>query len=116
MEDRISQYGGWCSPSYTEVGWPQLEIEFPQVSIDRGGILYPMPQLDTEVAWEQDHWWQRKKYFVIVRQYGQDKLLYLGPYKTKRRANEVKAEIYAWYTSVYNVIIRTYKATERSKK
>lgn len=108
--------GGWCTPSYTEVGWPQLKIEFPQVSIERDGVTYPMPQLDTTIIRILPHWWSRGGWYAVVRQYGQDKHVKVGPFASKARAREMERELYAWYTSVYNVIIRTHKARERNKK
>lgn len=108
--------GGWCAPSYTEVGWPQLKIEFPQVSIERDGVTYPMPQLDTTIIRILPHWWSRGGWYAVVRQYGQDKGVKVGPFATKEYARAAERELYAWYTSVYNVIIRTHKARERNKK
>lgn len=97
-------------------GWSAAQLEIPVISIVRGGVMYPMPQLDTTIIRNKKHWWSRGGWFTVLRQYGQDRNVMIGPWRTKEQARQVERDMYAWYSSVYNVVIRTYKATERNRK
>lgn len=112
-----SNTGGWCAPSYAEVGWPQIEIELPVITINRdGGLMYPLPQLETGVYNQVKSWWHRDQYIVWARLYGEDEILRFGPYRSRTYAREVEQQFRSWYTRAYSVSIRTYKATERNKR
>lgn len=102
--------GGWVAPSYDF-------LQLPEIRIQRGGVMYPMPQLETNIITEREsRWWAAGRYFVYLRQYGQEKVAKVGPIPTLSQAKLAEQALRAWYTDVYNVVIRTYKATERNKK
>jgi len=102
--------GDWCAPASYDF------LQLPEVRINRGGIQYPMPQLETTISVDRaERWWIAGRYFVLVRQYGEDKSFKFGPFSTLAQAKIMEGEARSWYVAVYNVIIRTYKATEKER-
>ena len=112
MHDDVEENdtGGWCAPASFDF------LQLPEIKIQRGGILYPMPQLETLIIVDRaERWWRAGRYHLYARQYGEDKCFKFGPFSTFSHAKLAETIMREWYVAVYNVIIRTYKATERNR-
>lgn len=117
--------GGWVAPPLRDAMglhyYPTDEtmLSIPVVSVDRDSIHFPMPALSAIIvpaAQKRWYWYPKTVWYVVVRQYGKDNDFRVGPFARFDAAKRVHQEFYAWYSRMYNAIIRTYKATERNKK
>lgn len=63
--DVIAHPGGWCAPSEAlYAGYKPEHLEFPKVSVKRGGMRFPRFPLTTRIT-VTGRWWWKKAYLHV---------------------------------------------------